>query len=1330
MAPLGILTAVVGAIRVDGANWLKELVGRARETTSGAEIELMSSVSQEVCEVWNGTSIVRSMGSPQVKQIIHLPAGKEDFSPESFITMDRKTWSREYELKARCLSAKDTGSENLSTNEDDNVGMEKGYKENTVHPLGDEELIKNKEIPPNISLNIHGGSNPVELVVYALIASILQTAVLGWSSYAHKHKLSGSNPSVGFSLQAAGTVLLTLGLALCAGVIDNGSRERHWMIEGEPQVRTMSELLSFANFKFQALANKLRLSKDKSLQEKKPFRRRHMQLYWVQKQHIAGDNSFDPYILYAEELNDKVHESHRAKENGQNDQDDNVHRSQRAKETVQKDRDNKFLRKLLRLFGRHLTTFAVVIALLGFVAQFQGLRFSNWTCSIAQLIALGFTTILRAWVRRTMTKTPVAIPVDNDYIIAHLTLAIVGRERSDSKFPHHEAFRSPGLSLRFGITTCPKLRVITEEPTNSESRSTTKVQDSTKAEKKPNLAQEALNLRVRLGRITKWTGAKSQEAIVLSNSVETALRMLNPRLPAEFGKKCAVVLQVDTYRTMSYLPSSSEPHFQEEVELYIIKDGDVWKVDDGQLEALLSLVSYSVWAAEQNKRSQAETNRGKSLARSESSGHPTKESSFEDSQSIGWLRAKAPDSRIYDIIIGKSSPRLMSDLHWWVSDTKQDLKKAKTVHNGMVTRVLADSTGPLSDAEANWDKVERPALGFVEDETLGENGMVTIQRRLWRVLTSPDIYCSWECNERQVAILHLFSTFIWATAPYLSASQFHPTTVISPTSTSEHLTRSSLKEAQLKSDNIKTLVQELQSTGLATCEEIYKMIVPPLSHFAKLPNEAVADWCNEIVIETEASLEWNATFKGYMCLLDKVRDREAQDRFSTRVAAMFVEFLLRVNEEPSGRFVRWGENSELTKFNACLKDRFENKNLLKAILSVNNILSRRWHLREDDCARLILRELGFENTPGEIQTPDLPLQGLCPSDNTSKNEDFSFPNDTDVFGWTKDYRDIFETTEPVSASRLSDCSALDLAGRSVLHNKIDSNRKTHYSDKYRAYFLYGGHGTSRNLPHLRNDSMYIARCNKQTPLHRTARGRTLGVVVELLEQGADPDAADHFGRTALCLAAHHGDSQLVRKLYGSMKPDGRARTDRNSRNALHYAILNQKEEAALSLIEGGIDINAEDFEGRSPLWYAASKGMQRTVESLLVNDKIKDPDLRRDLQRERWSHPTVHLTAEELAWQEKVAQMAKTKEWRKKYLWFRRNWKSDGPMAGPSLWSTVSSSDLGKNAPTSNPQTKAQVSPHRDESRTTATTYPRFVTISQNETWRPTSFFNPAGEYR
>lgn len=1316
MAPLGILTAIVGAIRVDGANWLKRLIGRARENTADAEIELMSSVSQEVCEVWNGTSIVRSMGSPQVKQIIHLPAKKGDFSPESFITMDRKTWSSGYELKARYWSSKDTGSEKLSTNEDIGRDIEAARNERTVHSLGEEELIKNKDIPPNISLNVHGGSNPVEVGVYALTASALQAAVLVWSHHALKHKLSGSKPSVGFPLQVAGTVLLTLVLILCAGIIDNGSRERHWLMEEEVQVETASGLLSFAKSKFKALANKLRLAKGASLQEKK---HRHMQLYWVQKQHIAGDNSFDPYILYAEELNDKVNESHRAKENGQNDRDDQVHESPKAKENGQNDRDDTFLRKLLRPFGHHLTTFAVVIGLLGFVAQFQGLRFSDWTCSIAQLIALGFATILRAWVRRTMTKTPVAIPVDNDYILAHLTLVIVGRGPSDSIFPHHEAFRSPGLSLGFGISTCPELRVKTEEPTNlelpsttnvqdsteaekepnptgepvksespsttnvqdlteaerkpnpigepmkSESQSTTNAQDSTEAEKKPNptrepinsespstnnvqdspeaekkinLAQEALNLRVRLGRITKWTGARSQEAIVLSNSIETALRKLGPRLPEEFGKKCAVVLPVDTHQNIPYLTSTSKSDSREEVELYLVKDDDIWKVDDGQLEALLSLVSYSVWAAKQNKRSEVETDSRKSQARSEPSEHLTKDSTSEDSQTIGWLRAKAPDSRIYDIIVGASSPRLTSDLRWWVPDTKQDLKKTKIGPAGKVTRVPADFTGASSDVEANGDKVERPALGFhVNDETLEKNGMPTIQRRFWRALTSIDIYCSWECDERQVSILHIFSTFIWATAPYLLASQFHPTTVITPKSRSERLTRSGLEEAHLKSDNIETLVQRLQSTGLATYEEIYKIFIPPLSHFGKLPNEAMADWCNEILIEREVRLSWAATFQGYIHLLDKVRDRDGQDRFSRRAAAMFVEFLLRVNEKPSP-IVQGLEKSELRKFNKYLKVWLKNENILKVILSVKDLLARRWDPQKPSSARSILRKIGFENTLGKTQFRLLPLDRICPSDHTSSEEGLSFPNDTDVFGWTEEYWNIFETTDLVPASRFSECSALDVTGRSALHHKIDSKRYPDYNDEDMARFLFA----DRN--YLGDSSMFIARCNKQTPLHRAAIVGHQGVINELLAQGIDPNAGDYFGRTTLCLALFHRHAEVIRMLdYKINSRDFRDRKDNNNRNALHYAFLRGEENLAISLIKRGIDFNAEDNFRRQPLWYAGWKKRDMVLEFLLHKDEIQRPIM-------YWRAPGAKYSRKEKACQHRIMDLDKEiqiQKWKK-----------------------------------------------------------------------------------
>src|SRR5690349_17402795 len=72
MAPLGIITAIVGAIRVGGPSWLKAIIGRARESRAVAESELMSSTSKEVCELWNGQQIVRVMGSGPIREFVVL----------------------------------------------------------------------------------------------------------------------------------------------------------------------------------------------------------------------------------------------------------------------------------------------------------------------------------------------------------------------------------------------------------------------------------------------------------------------------------------------------------------------------------------------------------------------------------------------------------------------------------------------------------------------------------------------------------------------------------------------------------------------------------------------------------------------------------------------------------------------------------------------------------------------------------------------------------------------------------------------------------------------------------------------------------------------------------------------------------------------------------------------------------------------------------------------------------------------------------------------------------------------------------------------------------
>lgn len=88
VAPLGIVTNIVSAIRVGGPTWLKAIIGRARENLSAAELELMSSTSEEACELWNGRNIIRCQGSADIWQFICLvPATTNDPGFE-FKTLD------------------------------------------------------------------------------------------------------------------------------------------------------------------------------------------------------------------------------------------------------------------------------------------------------------------------------------------------------------------------------------------------------------------------------------------------------------------------------------------------------------------------------------------------------------------------------------------------------------------------------------------------------------------------------------------------------------------------------------------------------------------------------------------------------------------------------------------------------------------------------------------------------------------------------------------------------------------------------------------------------------------------------------------------------------------------------------------------------------------------------------------------------------------------------------------------------------------------------------------------------------------------------------------
>lgn len=101
VAPLGIITAIAGSIRVAGPRWLKAIIGRARENRAIAEQELMSSSSHEVCEMWNGQQLVRIPGAPAIRELIHISHTAPITDAESKVDSKVKPSRSFYALRQR-----------------------------------------------------------------------------------------------------------------------------------------------------------------------------------------------------------------------------------------------------------------------------------------------------------------------------------------------------------------------------------------------------------------------------------------------------------------------------------------------------------------------------------------------------------------------------------------------------------------------------------------------------------------------------------------------------------------------------------------------------------------------------------------------------------------------------------------------------------------------------------------------------------------------------------------------------------------------------------------------------------------------------------------------------------------------------------------------------------------------------------------------------------------------------------------------------------------------------------------------------------------------------
>lgn len=355
----------------------------------------------------------------------------------------------------------------------------------------------------------------------------------------------------------------------------------------------------------------------------------------------------------------------------------------------------------------------VVLGLLGFVLQFQGLRTMNWSASILQLVCIALMTILRAIVRRGLIVAPIPKKVFDQHEMDWLALRIA-TNGSDFWPRNEKALRCREECLRLdyhmGIQHNSSNKIKTNLSAldaqqqsaadtlnvpnfaGDESSNTPKVErqswtilthdhnlESNGAENsRPYMgkAQLMIKVRRRLGMLTGWRGKTSEPSIAVARSIDVAMNTL---FDISIGK--SVFYWLLNVRIGNHAP--------EYIKFKIECIEGKWKADTTEIEAALSLWLFHIRKME-----------GKSMGNETSN-------TFKGGD---WLQRDVELRRQISRVLGPNTEGLRGDIGWWVGDgvlpdncdnSARDVRGAPGEFSGPIGSLGSDSQMQVSGESSN-----------------------------------------------------------------------------------------------------------------------------------------------------------------------------------------------------------------------------------------------------------------------------------------------------------------------------------------------------------------------------------------------------------------------------------------------------------------------------------------------------------------------------------------------------------------------------------------------------------------------------------------------------
>ncbi|KAM0435852.1 hypothetical protein ACHAPT_002743 [Fusarium lateritium] len=307
MVPLGIITSITGAIRVQGSPILRAFIGRAKENRALAELELMSLTSEEVCELFNGKSIVRAMGKPKIAQFLIFPVEYDRLQRE-YAKLDKEGHIADETaaepgdgLDQSCgihslqtvtpslMNCKDYHSRSYLLAQDFLKRLFRNRRGDEEDKPGEPPQKGTPEIPgsPNLQLNLSSDhfkkrriKRSYQLFLAGVGAVILQAGLIAIAGVVALRLSNGGSDFLeskdyGFPCYTAGSILLCIGTGLCSFIVEQKTCEHCWEIK-----------------------DKLATEKGPEGGSKDPSQTAP-QLMWLQQAQSVNDQSFNAYAIFA-----------------------------------------------------------------------------------------------------------------------------------------------------------------------------------------------------------------------------------------------------------------------------------------------------------------------------------------------------------------------------------------------------------------------------------------------------------------------------------------------------------------------------------------------------------------------------------------------------------------------------------------------------------------------------------------------------------------------------------------------------------------------------------------------------------------------------------------------------------------------------------------------------------------------------------------------------------------------------------------------------------------------------------------------------------------------